>query len=68
MERIDFPQDEETIVFVEGLGLDPDDLAKRLFEAEVHRLKAERRHERLEEAGITLPRSAADIVREERGR
>lgn len=66
--RVQFREDEETIAFVEDLGLNPNELARELFEKEVRRLRAERRHERLEEAEISLPRSAADLVREDRER
>lgn len=67
-DHIQFHEDEETLSFVESLGLDPDDLARRALQREVRRLRAEKRHQRLEEARIRLPRSAAGIVREDRQR
>lgn len=67
-DRIQFHEDEETLAFVESLGLDPDALARRAFQREVRRLRAEKRHQRLEEAQIRLPRSAAEVVREDRDR
>lgn len=67
-DRIQFHEDEEALAFVESLGLDPDDLARRVFQREVRRLRAEKRHQLLEEAQIRLPHSAAEIVREGRQR
>lgn len=68
MEPIEFRVEEGTVTFVEELGLDPSELARELFVAEVRRLRAQERHERLTEADIRLPRPAAEIVREDRRR
>lgn len=64
--RVQFREDEETLAFVEELGVNPNRLARRLFQQEVRRLRAEERHERLSEIGIRLPQSAAELVREDR--
>lgn len=65
-DRVQFREDEEVVQFVESRGINPNDLAKRLFEAEVRRMRAEARLQEIRRRGIRLPRPAAEMVRDER--
>lgn len=66
--RVQFREDESKIAFVRELGVNPNELARELFEKEVRRLRAKERHDELTQAAIHLPRPAAEIVREDRDR
>lgn len=65
-DRIQFREDEDVIAFVESQGINPNMLARELFEAEVRRMRAEFRYRKIREMNIRLPRSGAEIIREER--
>lgn len=65
-DRVQFREDEGTLAFVRDLGLNPNQVAREAFEAEVRRLRAQHRHEKLQAAGIELPRPAAEMIREDR--
>lgn len=54
------------MAFVEGLGINPNELARDLFEAEVRRLKANAWLEGVRKLKVRLGGNAADIVREDR--
>lgn len=65
--RVQFREDEEALTYVRTRGLNPNDLAKRLFEAEVRRMRAEDRHARLQEMQVRMPAGGgAEMVREDR--
>lgn len=64
--RVQFREDEDILSFVESQGLNPNELARRLFEAEVRRLRAEARMDRLQDRDIELPRRTAEAIREDR--
>lgn len=63
-----FREDEDVVAFVQEQGLNPNELARRLFEAEVRRMRARDRMDRLRERDIRLPRRAAEAIREDRER
>lgn len=65
-DRVQFREDEEVISYVESMGANPNELARRLFQEEVRRLKAEEKLRRIRAANIKLPRPAAEMIREDR--
>ncbi len=65
-DRIQFREDEDVIAFVESQGINPNMLARELFEAEVRRMRAAFRYRKIREMNIRLPRSGAEMIREER--
>lgn len=67
-DRVHFREDADLLAYVEGLGMNPNDFAKRLFEEEVCRLRAQERFRRIQQAWVRLPRRASAMVREERDR
>jgi hypothetical protein len=54
--------------YVEARGLNPNEVAKRAFEAEVRRMRTADHWARIRGARIHLGRSTADDVREDRDR
>lgn len=66
--RVQFREDDDVIAFVEDQGINPNDLARRLFEAEVRQMRSKERMRRLQDRGIELPRPSAEAVREDRER
>lgn len=66
--KIRFQADDEDTAFLKRLGKDPNEVGKRAFRRAVRRLEAQERHERVTEAGLKLPHSGAEMVREDRDR
>ena len=65
--RVQFREDEDVIAYVEGLGLNPNEVAREAFEREVRRLRAEAKVKKLRSFKIRLaPGEAARLVREDR--
>lgn len=64
--KVQFREDEEVLAFLESKGVNPNELARDLLEAEVRRMRAADRMERLRARRVRLPRPAAEIVREDR--
>jgi len=65
--RVQFREDEDVIAYVEGLGLNPNEVAREAFEREVRRLRAEAKVKKLRSFNIRLePGEAARLVREDR--
>lgn len=65
--RVQFREDEDVIAYVAGLGLNPNDVARAAFEAEVRRLRAREKVKKLRSFNIRLaPGEAARLVREDR--
>lgn len=65
-DRVQFRTSQEVLSYLRGRGVNPNDLARDLFDAEVRRLRAEDRLARLRSLGVTLPRGAGELVREDR--
>lgn len=65
-DRVQFRTSEEVLAYLRSQGVSPNDLARTLFDAEVRRLRAEDRLARLRGMGVTLPRGADEMVREDR--
>lgn len=53
MTRVQFREDEDILAYVASRGQNPNDLAKRAFEAEVRRMKIREAREKL--ARLSLP-------------
>ncbi len=65
--RVQFREDAETVAFVEKLGLNPNEVAREAFEAEVRRLRAKAKFAKLRSFNVKLaPGEAARLVREDR--
>lgn len=64
--KVQFREDEEVLAFLESKGVNPNELARDLLEAEVRRMRAADRMERLRARRVRLPRPAAEMVREDR--
>lgn len=67
-DRVQFREDAETLAYLVARGLNPNELARAAFQAEVRRLRARESWSRLRKKGIVLAERAADVVREERDR
>lgn len=67
--KVQFREDPEVLRYVEARGLNPNEVAKRAFEAEVRRMKVDESWARIRAANIRLGgRSVAEDVREDRER
>lgn len=64
--RIQFREDEESVSWLKERGINPNELARDLLEAEICRLRAKEWAEKIKAMKINLPRPAALIIREER--
>lgn len=64
--RVQFREDEDTIAFLESLGLNPNDVARTAFETEVRRLRAKAKFDKLRSLNLRLDGSTAKWVREDR--
>lgn len=64
--KVQFREDEELLAFLESKGINPNELARDLLEAEVRRMRAADRMERLRARRVRLPRPGAKMVREDR--
>ena len=65
--RVQFRESEADLAYVKARGLNPNDLARDLFQAEVRRMRAEERHARLEGMRVDMPPGGgAGMVREDR--
>lgn len=64
--KVQFREDEEVLAYLEDHGINPNELARELLEAEVRRMRAADRARRISARNIRLPRPAADMVREDR--
>lgn len=62
--RVQFREDDDTVAFVAKAGMNPNELARDLFRAEVRRMRAKAKFERLRARNIQLPASSAEIIRE----
>jgi hypothetical protein len=66
--KVQFREDPELLRYVEARGLNPNEVAKHAFEAEVQRMRTSDSWARIRGAAIRLGRSTADDVREGRER
>lgn len=65
--RVQFRASQEALDHLKAKGVNPNDVAKAAFEAEVRRMRAEERHERLREMQVRMPEGGgAGVVREDR--
>jgi hypothetical protein len=65
--RVQFREDEDAIAFLEGMGLNPNEVAKSAFDARVRKLRAEAKMARLTGIRRTpVPGGYAKAVREDR--
>lgn len=63
MTRVQFREDADVVAYVEAEGLNPNEVAKRAFEAEVRRMKAKKAREALRKLKLPAFDSAAEIRR-----
>lgn len=61
--RVQFREDAEVVAYVEQAGLNPNEVAKRAFEAEVRRMKAREARAKLKALNLPATDSAAEIRR-----
>lgn len=61
--RVQFREDDEVVDYVEGRGVNPNELAKRAFEQEVRRMKAKEARERLRKLNLPRVHGAREIRR-----
>lgn len=67
MTRVQFREDPAVVDWVAAQGLNPNEVARKAFEAEVRRLRAKARFERLKDFKVDLPPGTATRwVREDR--
>ena len=66
MTRVQFRLEEEALAFLRERGINPNERARDLLQAEVRRLQAEDRHRRLEAMRVPMPRRGEEMVREDR--
>jgi hypothetical protein len=65
--RVQFRESQETLDYLRARGLNPNDLARDLFEAEVRRMRADDRHAKLQTMQARMPPGGgAAMVREDR--
>lgn len=65
--RVQFRESQDTLDYLRARGVNPNDLARELFEAEVRRMRAEERHARLQQMQVHMPPGGgAAMVREDR--
>jgi hypothetical protein len=65
-DKVQFREDADVLAFVESQGVNPNELARELFEAEVRRMKAKRRREKLNARPIRLGFDPVAAIREDR--
>jgi hypothetical protein len=66
-DRVQFRETEDVLAYVQGLGLNPNEVARAAFEAEVRRLRAKEKFDKLRSRKVRLaPGEAARLVREDR--
>jgi hypothetical protein len=66
-DRVQFREDEDVLAYVASLGLNPNEVARRAFEREVRRLRADEKVKKLRAFKIRLaPGEAVRLVREDR--
>ncbi|MGQ0536133.1 MAG: hypothetical protein ACT4PT_08680 [Methanobacteriota archaeon] len=63
MTRVQFREDDDVVAYVEALGENPNEVAKRAFEAEVRRLKAHEARRKLAKLGLPRVDGAEEIRR-----
>lgn len=59
--RVQFREDPDVVAFVEARGLNPNEVAKLAFEAEVRRIKAREARARLRALKLPALDTAADV-------
>lgn len=64
--RVQFRADETELAYLRAKGLNPNDLARDAFRAEVRRMQAEDRHARLRSMWVQMPRPSEEMLREDR--
>ena len=62
--RVQFREDPAVLAYLEKRGLNPNELARSAFEAEVRRIRAKEKFARLRARDIRLPASGASLIRE----
>lgn len=67
-EVVQFREDPDALAYLRDRGINPNEFAREAFEANLRRLKAEEKVERLESLQIDLPRPVVDLIREDRDR
>lgn len=65
-DRVQFREAPETLSYLEGKGINPNELARKLLQDEVRKMRAAEAFERLRAANIRLKGSVADLIREDR--
>lgn len=63
MTRVQFREDEDLVAYVEAQGENPNDVAKRAFEAEVRRMKVREARKKLAKLQLSPPDGASEIRR-----
>ena len=66
MTKVQFRIDGPFMDFLQGKGLNPNEVARRAFEAEVRRMRAADAQERLRKVRVSFTGDAAALVRHER--
>lgn len=66
--KIQFREDEELLAYVQSKGLNPNEVAREAFEAEVRRMKADDKYDRLAKLGLRFSKDPTESVREDRER
>lgn len=66
MTKVQFRIDAPFVDFLQARGLNPNEVARRAFEAEVRRMRAQDAQERLRRLNVAFTGDAAALVREER--
>ena len=61
MTRVQFREDEDVVAFVEARGENPNEVAKRAFEAEVRRMRTRDARKKLAKLGLSPPDGASEI-------
>jgi hypothetical protein len=61
--RVQFREDEDLVAYVEAQGENPNDVAKRAFEAEVRRMKVREARKKLAKLQLSPPDGASEIRR-----
>ena len=62
--RVQFREDPAVLAYLEQRGVNPNELARTAFEAEVRRIRAKEKFEKLRARAIRLPESRAKLIRE----
>jgi hypothetical protein len=67
-DKVQFREDEDVLRYLASRGVNPNELARELLEAEVRRMRARDGWVRVRSMNVRLTRTTAEDVREDRGR